>query len=122
MKLSQVMLYVNDQARIRDFWVTYFNFIVKKEERHGEMYVVQLAPHENAETMITLHDRALIARLSPEVNLGTPSLLFATDQFEVLYDRLLEAGVTVGDITPFPGGRVFNFSDPEDNYFAVYEA
>lgn len=95
---------------------------MKKEERHGEMYVVQLAPHEAAETMITLHDRALIAQVSPEVNLGTPSLLFATEHFEALYDRLLEAGVTVGDITPFPGGRVFNFADPEDNYFAVYEA
>lgn len=122
MKLAQIMLYVHDQARIRDFWVTYFNFVVKKEERIEEMYVVQLAPHEDAETMITLHDRAFIAKVSPELDLGTPSLLFAADNFEALHDRLLEAGVTVGDISPFPGGRVFNFADPEENYFAVYEA
>jgi len=59
--------------------------------------------------------------MQPELNVGTPSLLFFTENVDELYRDLTAKGVTVGEIVSMPSGRVFNFSDSEDNYFAVME-
>ncbi|EHY91393.1 hypothetical protein SSME_23900 [Staphylococcus saprophyticus subsp. saprophyticus KACC 16562] len=42
-------------------------------------------------------------------------------QFDELFNRLKDSQVTVGDIMTLPMGRVFNFADEENNYFAVKE-
>lgn len=59
--------------------------------------------------------------MNPEMNLGTPSLMFFSDNFDQLNRELKDKNVTVGDIVEIPGGRVFNFADGENNYFAVME-
>jgi lactoylglutathione lyase len=59
--------------------------------------------------------------MNPEMNLGTPSLMFFSDNFDQLNRELKEQNVTVGEIVEIPGGRVFNFADLENNYFAVME-
>lgn len=59
--------------------------------------------------------------MSPELNLGTSSLMFYSDQFEQLYNDLINKNATVGDIQYMSAGRVFNFSDNEDNYFAIMD-
>jgi lactoylglutathione lyase len=38
-----------------------------------------------------------------------------------LYKGLSEKEVKVGEVVEMPFGRVFNFADDEDNYFAVRE-
>ncbi|MGL4819845.1 MAG: VOC family protein, partial [Bacilli bacterium] len=63
----------------------------------------------------------VIQKMQPQLNFGTPSLLFYADDFEDLHARLKGNGVTVGDIIPMPFGRTFNFCDVEENYFAVLE-
>lgn len=122
MYLAQLMLYVENQKEIRDFWVNHFDFVVKNEILNGDMYMIELAPHEHAETAIILHNREQIMKMSPELDLATPSLLFATPDLEKLHARLVAANVTVGEIIDMPGQRVFNFSDPENHYFAVKQA
>lgn len=59
--------------------------------------------------------------MNPEMNLGTPSIMYYTDQFDALYSDLQNKNIKVGDILELPSGRVFNFADYEDNYFAVSE-
>lgn len=59
--------------------------------------------------------------MEPELNLGTPSLLFFSDNLDQLHSELSNKGVTVGEIIEMPNGRVFNFADCEENYFAVLE-
>lgn len=59
--------------------------------------------------------------MSPELNLDTPSLMFFTENLDQLYSDLLKNKVTVGEIVNMPTGRVLNFADNEDNYFAVME-
>jgi len=61
-------------------------------------------------------------KMSPELDMTTPSLLFATSDLEKLHARLVAANVTVGEIVDMPGYRVFNFADPENHYFAVKQA
>ncbi|GAA0608307.1 hypothetical protein GCM10009001_27080 [Virgibacillus siamensis] len=72
-------------------------------------------------TSIVLHNKELIAKMQPELNLDTPSLMFFTESLDTLHDDLLSNNVTVGEIVNMLSGRVFNFADSEQNYFAVME-
>lgn len=59
--------------------------------------------------------------MSPELNLKTPSLLFYTEDLEAFREKLLNQEVTVGEVVTMPTGKVFNFADDEENYFAILE-
>lgn len=120
-KLGQVMLYVKNQDEAVRFWTENAGFQVMADESNGEMRWIEVAPVSGAETTLVIHDRDTVARLSPGLDLGTPSLMFFTEQLDQFHQKLLENKVTVGDIVEMPGGRVFNFADYEANYFAVME-
>lgn len=82
---------------------------------------MKLLQLKEAETSIILHNKELIAKMQPELNLGTPSLMFFSKEFDSLYSDLVNKKVTVGEIVNMPSGRIFNFADSENNYFAVME-
>lgn len=116
------MLYVNDQAKAVSFWTEKAGFVVIAEEDHGQgMRSIEIAPTAKAETTLVLHNKELVTQMSPEVNLGTPSLMFFADQVESLYKEFSKKGITVGELVELPMGKVFNFADDEGNYFAVVE-
>jgi lactoylglutathione lyase len=120
--VGQIMLYVNNQAEAVDFWIEKVGFSVISEEDNGQgMKWIEIAPTKEAETRIILHNKELIAKMEPELNLGTPSLMFFTDNLDKLYEKLSNNNITVGEIVEMPSGRVFNFADSEENYFAVME-
>ncbi|MEK3787171.1 VOC family protein [Paenibacillus sp. FSL K6-1230] len=119
-KLGQIMLYVNNQDQAVQFWTTKLGFNVVSEEQMGEMRWIEVAPSDSG-TSIVLHNKALVAKMSPELHLGTPSLMFYSDNLEELYSSLSTQGVTVGEMVEMPTGKVFNFADDEGNYFAVME-
>ncbi|TGU86508.1 VOC family protein, partial [Mesorhizobium sp. M00.F.Ca.ET.151.01.1.1] len=76
-KLNQVMLYVDDQSKAVDFWENIMEFVVISEEALAEGYkAVEIAPNNEVETSISIMEKAFIKKYSPEVNLGTPSLMF----------------------------------------------
>ncbi|MDZ5712805.1 VOC family protein [Jeotgalibacillus haloalkalitolerans] len=120
-KLGQVMLYVKDQQAARRFWTEKAGFQVIAEESSHGMHWIEIAPDQDSETTIVLHDKAAVEKMSPGVHLGTPSLMFYSHQLDVLYQDLTAKGVTVGEIVEMPSGRVFNFADDEGQYFAVME-
>ncbi|MDQ1910813.1 VOC family protein [Paenibacillus sp. GD4] len=120
-KLGQVMLYVNNQDESRNFWTETVGFQVISEESNGDMRWIELAPSKDSETSIILHNKELIAKMSPGLHLGTPSLMFFSNDLDQLYNDLKNKNVTVGEMVSLPSGRVFNFADREENYFAVIE-
>lgn len=121
-KVGQIMLYVNNQDEAVKFWTEKMGFSVISEEDNGQgMRWIQIAPTSEAATSIILHNKELIAKMAPELNLGTPSLMFFTENLDKLYNDLSNKNITVGEIVNMPSGRVFNFADSEDNYFAVME-
>ncbi|WP_028782237.1 VOC family protein [Thalassobacillus devorans] len=121
-QVGQIMVYVNDQDKAVSFWTEKAGFRVIADENDGQgMRWIEIAPTSEAETSIILHDKQLIAKMEPEMNLETPSLMFFSDNLEQLHNDLSSKNVTVGEIVSMPGGRVFNFADEEDNYFAVME-
>ncbi|MEC0240260.1 VOC family protein [Paenibacillus dokdonensis] len=120
-KIGQVMLYVNNQDEAANFWTEKLGFHIVSEENNGHMRWIEIAPTEGAETSIILHSKELVAKMSPELNLGTPSLMFFADNLDELHSSLSDKNIKVGDIVNLPTGKVFNFADNEDNYFAVLE-
>ena len=82
---------------------------------------IEIAPSKHAETSLILHNKEFIASMEPELNLGTPSLMFISENLEAFYQDLLNKGITVGEMVDMPSGKVFNFADLEQNYFAVME-
>jgi lactoylglutathione lyase len=121
-KLGQVMLYVKNQDEAVNFWTEKVGFSVISEEDNGQGFRwIEIAPTKEVETSIILHNKDFIAKMEPELNLGTPSLLFFTDNLDKLHNDLSNKNVTVGEIVTMPSGRVFNFADSEENYFAVLE-
>lgn len=120
-KIGQIMLYVNNQDEAVDFWTKKVGFSIITEENGQGMRWIEIAPSKESETSIILHDKEAIAKMSPELNLGTPSLMFTTEKLDKFYNELANQDVTVGAIMEMPTGRVFNFADSEKNYFAVME-
>ncbi|WP_026907389.1 VOC family protein [Paucisalibacillus globulus] len=119
--VGQIMLYVSNQDEAVKFWTEKVGFSVISEENGQGMRWIEIAPTKDAETSIILHNKEIVARMSPELDLGTPSLMFFSDRFEQLYSDLKSKNVVVGEIVDMPSGRVFNFADSENNYFAVME-
>jgi len=120
-KVGQIMLYVTNQDEAKAFWTEKLGFQVVSEEDNGQGFRwIEVAP-KDAETSIILHNKEFVAKMSPELNLGTPSLMFFTKNLEDLYNNLSTKNVTVGELVNMPFGKVFNFADDEGNYFAVME-
>lgn len=121
-KIGQIMLYVNNQDEAKSFWTEKVGFVVVSEQDNGQgMRWIEIAPTSEAETSIVLHNKELIAKMQPELNLQPPSLLLFTENLDSLYEELQSKQVKVGELVTMPTGRVFNFADNEDNYFAVLE-
>ncbi|MCM3611665.1 VOC family protein [Planococcus sp. MERTA32b] len=122
-KLGQVMVYVEDQDKAVKFWTEKAGFTVIADEGSEDMGIrwIEIAPAEDSATTIVLHDKQVISKMSPELNLGTPSLMFYTDNVDKLYADFKKRGVVTGELVNMGIGRSFNFADEEENYFAVME-
>jgi lactoylglutathione lyase len=121
-KIGQIMLYVNDQDVAVKFWTEKMGFVVKAEEDNGTGFRwIEIAPSLESETSIVLHNKDFVAKMSPGLNLGTPSLMFYSENLEEFRSDLSNKNVFVGEIVNMPSGRVFNFADDEENYFAIME-
>ncbi|WP_082232947.1 VOC family protein [Halobacillus massiliensis] len=122
-KVGQIMLYVNNQDEAVKFWTGKVGFsLISSEENEQGMKWIEIAPTKNCETTLILHNKKVVAEMDPELNLDTPSLMFFTNDLEKLHDDLSNQNITVGEIVDMPAGKVFNFADNEQNYFAVMES
>jgi len=116
------MVYVNDQDTAVKFWTEKLGFVVKAEEDNEQGFRwIEIAQSSDSETSIVLHNKEFVAKMSPGLHLGTPSLMFFADNLEELHSHLSKKNVVVGEIVNMPSGKVFNFADDEENYFAVME-
>ncbi|MFT9847014.1 VOC family protein [Aneurinibacillus sp. REN35] len=121
-KVGQIMLYVNNQDEAANFWTEKVGFSIISEENNEQgMRWIEIAPAKGVETSIILHNKEFVAKMSPGLNLGTPSLLFFSENLDELRSHLSNQNIKVGEIVTMPSGRVFNFADNEENYFAVME-
>lgn len=120
--LQSVMLYVDKQDESIKFWTEDLGFVIKSENNITEEFKsVEVAPTVTSDTSIVIFDKQFVREFSPGVNLDTPSLMFQVKDLIHLHKDFTIKGIKCGDIVETPGGKVFNFSDHEGNYFAVSE-
>lgn len=119
-QFGKVMLYVADPRRVADFWVNQLGFTeVTAQDLNGAVLSVEVAHAPGSGAALVIFDRAVAAQMSPELDLGTPSILFGSRDVTSMRAQLEQAGVAVGDLVEHGGRLTFNFSDPENHWFAV---
>lgn len=59
-KIGQVMVYVRDQDAAVAFWTEKMGFVVLQDVENDGMRWIEIAPREDAETSIVLHDKNLL--------------------------------------------------------------
>lgn len=114
----QLMVYVDDVAKARDFWLALDFCLIEEQEMDGTL-VVELAISKGAAVHFVLYDREFIERHSPEVATNAPSLMFFTEDIFALYKKMQANHVQVGELIQLTDKYVFNFADLDGNYFAV---
>lgn len=114
----QLMIYVDDVAKARDFWLGLDFVLIEEQEMDGTL-VVEMALNQGSAVHFVLYDREFIERHSPEVATNSPSLMFFADDIFALYKKMEAQKVQVGELIQLSDKYVFNFADLDGNYFAV---
>ncbi|MEY8445267.1 VOC family protein [Enterococcus ratti] len=114
----KIMLYVDDVQANAAFWIAIGFTELDRQEIDGTL-VIEIASSANASTSLLLYDREFIEQHSPEVVGNTPSLMFYSNHIFELYKKLQDQGTILGELVQLENEYVFNFADPDGNYFAV---
>ncbi|EPH96845.1 MULTISPECIES: VOC family protein [unclassified Enterococcus] len=114
----KIMLYVDDVEANSNFWQSIGFTELERVEMEGTL-IIEIGASENAQAKLVLYDREFIEQHSPEVASNSPSLMFHSEAIFDLYKTMKENNVTVGEMVQLGEEYVFNFSDPDGNYFAV---
>lgn len=114
----QVMLYVADVAAAGAFWES-LGFVILEESEADGTLVLEIAPSTESNLHLVLYDLNYVQSHSPEVNIAAPSILFTATDVLDLYQRMQVLNVTLGEMVQLGEQLIFNFADPEGNYFAV---
>lgn len=119
MKFSTVMIYVNNMDMVIPFWIDIMKFTLISSENSP---IKQIKIQVNDQSYINFFSKEDIAKMSPELSLTTPSLMFESTDLEQDHAYLSSKGILVGDIVNIGDMKTFNFRDLDDNYFALQEA
>lgn len=115
---TQVMLYVADVAAAGAFWES-LGFVILEESEADGTLVLEIAPSTESNLHLVLYDLNYVQSHSPEVNIAAPSILFTATDVLDLYQRMQVLNVTLGEMVQLGEQLIFNFADPEGNYFAI---
>lgn len=120
MRVSYVVLYVNDADACQRFWTEKVGMVEKNREQAGEFPVVKVgfADQQFGFELVPLQ----LMKDNPDgLDLATPSIAFEVDDLTTTHNSLSAAGVQVADIGEHSGVTSFAFSDNEGRWFAVIQ-
>ena len=114
LKGIEIMLYVDDVEGAAAFW---------QEGLDGKIASQQTMPDDSLQVTVqlVLFDRRFIEEVSPEVVDNFPSLLLKVTDLDNYHERLKRLSPNVNPMMEQGGKRLFNFADPENNYFVLSE-
>ena len=58
---------------------------------------------------------------NPNANVKHPNIILSTNDINSTYDEIRNKGVIVGDLMEMPYGKMFKFSDLDNNEYLVRE-
>src|SRR5690625_7833511 len=114
-KLGQVMLYIEDLDKSKKFWTEKLNFTVLKDnmDEHG-MRSIEIKPNKEGSSIVLI-DKQFVAKMEPEINLETPSLMFFAKDLEALYYEMSKKNITLGKCVVMPTGEKYYYYVYIDN-------
>ncbi|WP_373777091.1 VOC family protein [Glaesserella sp.] len=117
--IGQIMLYMSNPKQALQFWCEKIGFqLIESFNAIGaESYVI--APTKESDVQFVIHDKNIIAKFQPELNLLPPSILLRSSNLQETYTNLKNKGVFVNEIQDMGNFFVCNFKDEEGNYFAI---
>jgi lactoylglutathione lyase len=114
----KIIMYVKNLSATIDFW-TSFGFAEKTREMVDGTEVVQITPVDNEDLVFELYDAKFMEENGEEVNTASPTLMFHSRDVEDLYKKMQTKNVPLGDLIKIGEAFVFNFTDPDGNFFVV---
>ena len=120
MKVSYVVLYVNDPATCLKFWTEQVGMIEKGRSQAGTFSIVKVgfADQDFSFELVPLE----LMKDNPDgLDLATPSIAFRVEDLVVTRSALVAKGVQVTEIGQHSGMTTFAFSDNEGRWFAVIQ-
>lgn len=117
----QISLFVDDVQKAVAFWQSIDFVVIDTQETDGTL-VVEVAPNKGAEIHFVIYDRNFIEEQSPGVATNPPQVMFFAENITDLYKKMQSIPIEVGELIQLEETLVFNFVDPDGNYFAVSEA
>ncbi|HFL0399390.1 TPA: VOC family protein [Enterococcus faecium] len=113
----KIMLYVDDVEKNATFWRA-VGFAEKDRQEMDGTLIIEVGV-EDSQTSFLLYDRAFVESHSPGTATSASSLMFYSKDIFGLYKKMQTQSVTLGDMVQLGEEYVFNFADPDGNYFAV---
>ena len=82
---------------------------------------LEVAPNENELTTFILYEKQAMLAQNPNANVKHPNIILSTNDINSTYDEIRNKGVIVGDLMEMPYGKMFKFSDLDNNEYLVRE-
>jgi catechol 2,3-dioxygenase-like lactoylglutathione lyase family enzyme len=118
MKVAYVVLYVNDAAVCRRFWIEQIGMVEKRSTEVDGFTITQVG-FADQPFAIELVPLELMKDNPDGLDLATPSIAFLVDDLESSHADLVGRGVQATDVGEHEGTPSFAFADPEARWFAV---
>lgn len=121
MKISYVVLYVNDPAACLKFWTEKFGMIEKDQKVAGNFTIskVGFADQDFSFELVPLE---LMKNNPSGLDLATPSIAFSVTDLKTTHANLRSKDVEVSEISDHSGVESFAFCDNEARWFAVLQS
>jgi lactoylglutathione lyase len=114
-QISTVGVYVEDQAKAKEFWTKQVGFTVHAEFPMAPgMTWLEVGP-EGAQTRLVIYPKAMMKNWS-ELK---PSIVFEVDDIEKTYEQLRANGVDVEEPKQMKFGKFASFKDLDGNQFGL---
>lgn len=117
----QISLFVDDVQKAVDFWQKLDFVVIDRQEADGSL-VVEIAPSQTADMHFVIYDRNFIEKQSPGVATNPPQVMFFSENITQLYKTMQTLPIEIGELIQLEETLIFNFVDPDGNYFAVTQA
>jgi lactoylglutathione lyase len=115
-KIATVTIYVENQEESEKFWTEKVGFVISKKLPMGpNAHWIELAPHENAQSCITLYPKFMMEGAN-EQKLG---FVFQTDDIQKAYTDLKAKGVDIDEPKELGFGIFTQFRDIDGNEFGL---
>lgn len=120
-KIGKITVYVEDQERAKDFWLTKLGFVLKFEKQLGpNASWIEVGPSDDEFTTLVLYSKSAMEQHKPS-KVAHPSILFSTTDIETAYEKMKKNEVNVGDMLRMPFGTMFSFYDQDGNEYILRE-